>query len=335
MENKVAGWLRAMLVLAVAAAAVGAPCAEPVTIAFQTGVDPTKVAQAAGDFEKATGAPIRWRRFDSGAEAIAAIASGDVAIANLGSSPLAAASSRGLPIQVFLIASELGDSEALVVRQGSGITRPQELRGHRLAVPYVSTTHYSLLAALQHWGVAASELQIVNLRPSEIPAAWQRGDIDAAYVWEPALGRIKASGTVLVSSAQVARWGSPTYDLWVVRNDFARSHEEFLTRFVRAAGDVLDRFNRDPAAFAADRGNLDRLAEVTGAGPQDARQMLLGNRYPSLRVQADLLQAPFAQTVQQTARFLQSQGKIERVLDDYGPYVSNRYVQAAIREAGR
>ena len=52
--------------------------ADEVTIAYQTGVDPAKVAQADGLYEKATGARINWRKFDAGAEVLTAIASGDV-----------------------------------------------------------------------------------------------------------------------------------------------------------------------------------------------------------------------------------------------------------------
>ena len=59
------------------------------------------MAQADGAYEAATGSKINWRKFESGAEVIAAVASGDVPIGNIGSSPLAAAASRGLPIQTF------------------------------------------------------------------------------------------------------------------------------------------------------------------------------------------------------------------------------------------
>ena len=84
----------------------------PVTIAYQTGVDPSKVPQADGVYEKVTGQVINWRKFESGAEVVAAVASGDVPIGNIGSSPLAAAASKGLPIETFLIAGVLGQSEA-------------------------------------------------------------------------------------------------------------------------------------------------------------------------------------------------------------------------------
>lgn len=324
-----------LALVVLAAYAVPSLAADAVTIAYQTGVDPSKVVQAEGRFEKETATPISWRKFESGAAVIAAIAAGDVAIGNIGSSPLAAAACRGLAIGVFFVASQLGDSEALVVRNGSGIAKPQDLIGRRVAVPYVSTTHYSLLAALRRWGIAPTRLAVVNLRPSEIVAAWQRGDIDATYVWEPALGRLKENGSVLITSSQVAAWGSPTYDTWIVRSDFAQTHTQFLTRFVRVASAAFADFNRDPKGFAAAADNIDKIVRVTGSTPQSAQLMLLGNRYPSLTEQVDLLQAPFSRVIQDTAEFLRSQGKVDAVPLDFSPYVSNRFVKAVRAEGNQ
>ncbi|MEC5206769.1 taurine transport system substrate-binding protein [Vogesella perlucida] len=303
--------------------------AEDVTIAYQTGVDPSKVPQANGEYEKATGAKINWRKFESGAEVVAAVASGDVPIGNIGSSPLAAAASRGLPIQTFLITGVIGESEALVVRNGSNINKPADLVGKKVAVPYVSTTHYSLLAALKHWKVDASKVNILNLRPSEIAAAWQRGDIDAAYVWDPALGKVKASGKVLTSSAEVSKWGAPTYDLWIVRKDFAEKNPNFLKQFAKVTGAAFDRYNKDPKAFANDAANVEKIARLTGSKPEEVAALLPGNKYPSLKEQSALLQKPFVKAVADTAAFLKSQGKVDSLQPDYTPFVTNQFVTAA------
>src|ERR1700741_4390697 len=91
------------------------------TVGYQTGIDPSKVPQADGLYEKTIGQPIDWRRFNSGPEGVTAIASGDVQIGNLGSSPLAAAASRNLPIVAFIVSAQINVAEALVVRNGSGI----------------------------------------------------------------------------------------------------------------------------------------------------------------------------------------------------------------------
>lgn len=303
----------------------------PITIAYQTGVDPSKVAQADGVYEKSTGQAINWRKFESGSEVVAAVASGDVPIGNIGSSPLAAAASKGLPIETFFIAGVIGQSEALVVRNGANINSPADLVGKKIAVPFVSTTHYSLLAALKHWGIDVTKVQIINLRPSEISAAWERGDIDGAYVWEPALGKAKASGKVLTSSEEVGQWGAPTYDLWIVRKDFAEKHPEFLTQFVKVTADEAAKYNANPKAYAADPANLDKIARLTGSKPEDIALLLSGNRYPPLKDQADILQKPFVDAVLHTSEFLQSQGKVDGVQSDYSPYVTNQFVLKAAK----
>ncbi|WP_066567092.1 taurine ABC transporter substrate-binding protein [Snodgrassella sp. CFCC 13594] len=301
--------------------------AEAITVAYQTGIDPTKVAQADGEYEAATGAKINWKKFDSGADVIAAVASGDVPLGNIGSSPFAAATSQGLPIEVFYISGILGDSEALVTKPS--INNPQALIGKKIAVPYVSTTHYSLLSALKHWNIDSKQVNIINLRPPEITAAWQRGDIDGAYVWEPALGKLKETGKVLVSSDQVGKWGAPTYDLWIVRKDFAAKHPDFLTQFAKVTGKQVVRYQQDPKAYANNADNIKKIAALTGSKPEEVPLLLSGNQYPNLAEQAKLLDGSFAQDVKNTALFLKQQGKVDAVKDSYAEFVTSKFVKAA------
>ncbi len=70
-----------------------------------------------------------WRKFDGGASIVRALASGDVQIGNLGSSPLAVATSQQVPIEVFLLASNWVTLEALVVKKT--ISKPEDLIGKR------------------------------------------------------------------------------------------------------------------------------------------------------------------------------------------------------------
>ena len=71
-----------------------------ITIGYQLMYNPWKVAIANGAIEQATASEITWRRFDSGAKVINAMASGAVQVAQSGSSPIAAGISRGLDIEV-------------------------------------------------------------------------------------------------------------------------------------------------------------------------------------------------------------------------------------------
>src|SRR6201986_209692 len=130
-------------VLGALALAAGAAHAadKTVVVGYQTDALPSSVGIANGDIEKATGAKIDFRRFNSGAEIFAAIASGDVQVGYVGSSPFAAATSRGLDVKAFYLASSSVIDEALVVRNGSGINSLADLKGKKLAAAPVSTDH--------------------------------------------------------------------------------------------------------------------------------------------------------------------------------------------------
>ena len=59
--------------------------------------------------------------------------------------------------------------------EAQAIVETARLFGKKVAVPFVSTGHYSLLAALKHWNIDPSKVTILNLAPPAIIAAWKRG----------------------------------------------------------------------------------------------------------------------------------------------------------------
>lgn len=295
-----------------------------VTVAYQTSAEPAKVAQADNTFAKESGATVDWRKFDSGASVLRALASGDVQIGNIGSSPLAVAATQQLPIEAFLLASQLGNSEALVVKKG--ISSPKDLIGKRIAVPFISTTHYSLLAALKHWGIKPPQVQLVNLQPPAIIAAWQRGDIDGAYVWAPAVNELEKDGKVLTDSSQVGQWGSPTLDVWVVRKDFARQHPEVVTAFARSAIAAQQAYIANPEQWLQQPDNLSKLSRLSGVPESDVPGLVKGNTYLTAQQQVEQLGKPVNKAIVDTAQFLKEQGKVPDAASDYSSFVTTRFV---------
>ena len=132
----------------VAASAVRAED-KTITSAYQTGFSPWTLAVASGEIEKIPGYRVDFKRFNSGAEVFAAIVAGDAQIGEVGSSPFAAATSRGVAVKAIYISGGAGEDEALVARNGSGITSLADLKGKRLAAAPVSTDHYMLLSTLK------------------------------------------------------------------------------------------------------------------------------------------------------------------------------------------
>ena len=263
--------------------------------------------------------------YQTSASIVRALASGDVQIGNLGSSPLAVAASQQVPIEVFLLASKLGNSEALVVKKT--ISKPEDLIGKRIAVPFISTTHYSLLAALKHWGIKPGQVEIVNLQPPAIIAAWQRGDIDGAYVWAPAVNALEKDGKVLTDSEQVGQWGAPTLDVWVVRKDFAEKHPEVVKAFAKSAIDAQQPYIANPDVWLKQPENISKLARLSGVPEGDVPGLVKGNTYLTPQQQTAELTGPVNKAIIDTAQFLKEQGKVPAVANDYSQYVTSRFVQ--------
>lgn len=195
---------------------------------------------------------IKWIKFDSGADVNTAFIAKELDFGALGSSPVARGLSAPLniPYQVAFVLDVAGDNEALVVRNESGVNTIPELKGKRIATPFASTAHYSLLAALAQNGLSASDVQLIDLQPQAILAAWDRGDIDAAYTWLPTLDDLRKSGKDLITSRQLAADGKPTLDLGAVRTEFADAHPEVVDIWRRQQARALDVIAGDPEAAA-------------------------------------------------------------------------------------
>lgn len=302
-----------------------------VAVGYQPIYAPWKAAIVEGAFERATGYRIRWRKFDSGPAAIRAVAAGEVQVALAGSSPIAAGVSRNLPVQLFWIAEDIAASEALVVRDGAGIRAPQDLRGKRLGVPFGSTTHFHALFALEQFGIGPEDVRILDMQPPEIAAAWERGEVDAAFVWNPVLARIKKSGEVLLTSGLLSGWGKATFDGMVVRTQFGAAHPGFMCRFVQVMAAANARYRSNPESFAPGTANARRIAGFIGGEADGVGAALALYVFPTLEEQASARWlGGAARTLRSTAEFLLGQKRIKRLLPDYGAAVNDAHVRAAL-----
>ncbi len=321
------------------AAAAGA--AEPVTVGYQLIYNPWKVAIDDGSFERATGREIRWRRFDSGAKVLIAMASGDVQIALIGSSGIAAGVSRGIDMQLFWIAEDIGAAEALVVRDGSGIEKPADLAGKKLGVPFASTTHYHTLFALEHFGVDPDDVQILNMQPNQIAAVWLRGQIDAAFVWNPALGRIQETGKVLITSGELSQLGRATFDGLVVQQPFADGDPGFMKSFVEVLAAADEAYRSRPETWTPESREVKAIVRTAGGKPEDVPKVLALYGFPTLQEQASERwlgggkSGGAAKALADTARFLKEQKKLPALQDDYSRFVTSRWVEAVLSSQPR
>ncbi|MEU6743641.1 taurine ABC transporter substrate-binding protein [Streptosporangium sandarakinum] len=302
-----------------AAAGSGGTAGRTIRIAYQAFPSGDLIVKNKRWLEEALpGYTIRWTKFDSGADINTAFVARSVDIAAIGSSPVARGLSAPLniPYQVAFVLDVAGDNEALVVRNGTGISSVTDLRGRKVATSFASTSHYSLLAALDRAKVRETEVTLVDLEPQDILASWTRGDIDAAYTWLPTLGELKKTGRTLLTSRELAAAGKPTLDLGVVSTAFAEAHPDAVTAWRRAEARALDLIADDPGAAARAVGAELNLSPAE-AGEQLSQGVFLE---PADLSSPEWLGTPgrtgaLAENLVSAARFLKDQQKIDSVPD--------------------
>ena len=321
-----------MIMMGTAALAFSASTLAAETMVMATFSDPTPMNAVRGTdaFAAATGWDIEWRVFNSGTEVIAALASGDVKVAELGSSPLAIAASQGVDLQMFMLSYAIGQAESLIAHDGSGITTLADLKGKRVAVPVGSTAHYSLMGAMAHAGLTEADVTIVSMPPDQIAASWSMGVLDAAFIWPPVQTQLLESGTRIVGADQTADWGYPTFNAWVVDTDFAAAHPAEMAAFARVMDGANQAYLADPAAWTAGSAPVTAIADLTGAPADQIPQILQGYTFVPLADQTGpAWLGNAANMMQSTAAFLKSAGRIDTVADDYAPFVNADIAAAA------
>ncbi len=309
--------------------------AQEVTIGYQGMFNPMKYAIDTKLFEEKTGYDIKWRKFDSGAKAITAMAAGAVDMTVAGSSPIASAASKGIDMELIWVMENIAEAEALVVKNGSGISSPSDLKGKKIAVPFVSTTHFHMLFALEQFGLSEKDVKLINMQPNAIMAAWQRGDIDGAFIWDPALGNIKKDGYVLISSKQLSAWGKPTFDGMIASKEFTKNNEEFVVKFLSTLAFVDKQYTDSKESFSADNPMAISVAKMTGGDPQGVVEAM--KLYEFLDFDGQLScqwlgcgeKGGATNALKSTSEFLLKEKKITELQPDYSVYVNSTYAEKA------
>jgi len=324
-------------VVAMIAAAPTFAQQKEVTIGYQDMVVPYRIAQEAKEIESATGYKINWKQFGGGGEVIKAMASGAVQIGEVGSAGIAAAVSRGEPYELFWILDDIGDAEALVAKNGSGINSVKDLKGKKIAMPFNSTTHFHTMVALEQAGVNPADVQILNMRPPEVRAAWQRGDIQATWIWDPVLAEVKKDGKVILSSGKLsAETGKATFDGYIVNRDWAKNNKDFMVKFTRILAASDAKYRANAAKWTADSSEVKAVAKWSGAKPEDVPAGMALYRFPSASDQSTKWlgggkDSTAAKALAATAQFQLSQKQIEKTLPDYSVAVTPEYAKEAAK----
>lgn len=307
-----------------------------VTIGYLNLVNAQLVAKNLGLHEKEMGVPIKYIKVGGGGDMLRAIAAKQVDFGGLGNPPSAIGVTRGLPMKGLTVLNMLGYVEAMVVRTAKNIKSLKDLKGKTIAAPFGSTTHYLLLTALADDGIDPSSMKILDLRPADIANAWKRGDIDAAWFWEPNLNKaVNAGGHIFLHSGLMAQRGYPTWDVSIVMNQFEKKYPALVTKFVIAECKAIEYWLENPKQTAK------IIAEELSLPLDDATRMMNGTEMVPCHKQVtpQYIGKPgaagmFAETLHVTADFLVKQKRLPKLpaKADFASFLAPEYLQKALAD---
>ncbi|HTN26560.1 MAG TPA: ABC transporter substrate-binding protein, partial [Burkholderiales bacterium] len=184
---------------------VGTALAQGKPIEVKMGWQPTMngaryfVGAADKLFEK-HGLNLVLAKFTAGPPFFAAFQSESIDIGFLGIQPATTGIAQGIPIRIVAIENDAAGAEGLVARTDSGIRSLADLKGKSVATKRGSSAHTALLKGLEFAKIPQSDVRIVDIDVTALMPAFTKGDIPAAWYWEPWMGLLKRNGGVLIAT---------------------------------------------------------------------------------------------------------------------------------------
>ena len=300
-----------------------------VRLGFYGGPRPWIIGKAQGLFEKDLGTKVQWVQLSSGAAGLSALAAGEVDISRLGSTPTVASIARRLPVKMIAISGVIATSERLIAKEG--IKTAADLRGKRVAYPPGSTGHYALMAALKVAGVPADQVTLLGLKPADMLAAWQRNDIDAAYVWGPFSHQMEAQkGHHVLATVDLQTDGYYVWNDYVVRTKFAEQYPEIVVQFLKTFEKTVELYKKDP------EGMVKVVAKELEQGEAAVADTMGGLAYPSFKEQLSDKYlgegGPIAKAMMDQAKFMAEMGdlKTREIPKDFQSAIDLKYMKTAV-----
>lgn len=316
--------------LAVSAWAFTAVALDDITVAyFLEWPTANQVAQVNKTYDAEMGADIDWRAFGNGNEMTQAMVSGDVHIAySQGFVPFVVGVTKGAPLLLVGVAVTYSENDLCIVRDDSGITQANagELEGKKVATPIGNVTHYKLLRTLDHLGVDASKVELVQMNGADAAVALIRGDVVMGCAFGGPLDRMKTVGSPLMTGMEQEAVGIQTFDIVAVHRDFAANNRDQVCTFMK----VTEEANQ---AFMADMDSkYPIIAAAAGMDLANTESTMANFGFPSAEEQAgaNWLGGGIQAATKGVADVMVGAGNLESSLDDYSSFVDASFLDCGM-----
>lgn len=280
-----------------------------ITIGHYTLANPYGLAIQEGWFDEAFGdTDVEFVELEGTANALAGLSSGDLDVALIGTPGAATALSQEISTSVVWIYEVIDSAEALVLRDDVSFEDGADLEGLSIATPFGSTAHYALLSYMEANGLEESDVELVDLGPSDLTAAFDRGDIDGGWINEPNVTQLvnDSGGQVAVTTGDLQENDVVIADIAAVSDDFAEEYPEALRTYL----EVLDRSTQ---AFLADPdASYETMGTYLDLEPAEVQAIMDGYQFLTAEEQTgdDYLGGGLAASIAENARIWEEQDRV-------------------------
>lgn len=284
------------------------------------------------EFFDSKGIAVNFVIVDSGIEANQAFASKSLDFASMGHTNGVVSLSKGLDTELVWIHELLGSVEGLAVRQSKNIKTPEDLAGYKVATTFSSTSHYILLNLLKEYGLEG-KVDLLDMQTQDIVAAWQRGDIDAAYTWEPGLSKLlENGGEILINSEAMIEKGYITANIALARKSFAQANPDLIVGLLQALNKGSELYRNAPEdAIAAAAKSMDLTVEDTRKQMQGSIWLSFEDLLGEKLMGTENKPGAFVQVMKDTADFMLAQRAINKSpsLEEFSAFINSSYAEKA------
>ena len=230
--------LLAITVLAGCAGGVKpAGSAEKITLAAYAGETGALVyvAEDQGFFEE-NGLDVTIKGYASGKAAADALINGEADIATSAGFVFVSNSFDHTDLRVFGTVAT-AEVKELVARKDKGITTTADLMGKKIGVTKKSGGEFALGVFLIFNALSYQDVELVDLKGSQIVEAISNGDIDAAFTWDPYTYNIKKE-----LGENVISWfgGEDFYFVLLTKEDWIKNNPAAAERFMKSVLEAED-----------------------------------------------------------------------------------------------
>ncbi len=250
-----------------------------ITLGVETSLLPVSVwvAENRGYF-KEKGIDLTIKGFDSGKLSFLAMLNSEVDISTVAPTPIIFKSFERQDFCIFATFVYSYDDVKVIACKDSGINNAQDLKGKRIGTPFGTTGQFVMDAFLIHNRILNSEVDMIDIAPSNLPAALKNKQVDAIVIWEPHAynaWQLMQDETIRLQSFDIYK---ETFN-FMAKKDFAANNKKR----------TLDLENY--------KDNLEKLAQDRTKELNTANEQLIhSERLIVMKAKVQYLQWPFPQT---------------------------------------